>query len=399
MSTPGQTQATTQILVVDDEPTVHVSIEAILGYGPYRLVHADNAQAALKIYAEGNIDLVLLDVMMPGMTGLEACKKICAQKPIVPVPVILMSALNSEDVIVDGLAAGATDFVTKPFRLHELRARVQGAARLRLAFLSKHHEMQKRQELISMVVHDIRGPLTIFRGFTALLQENLLEAGDIARYTKTLNFECDRIASMVNDMLMIALNDREGLQLEIKQQNLVPLVNRLISSHRSIATASGINLIFAPSDSNILAECDQMILERCLENLILNAIKHSQGPSSIDISLEQNPDHIQITVRDHGPGISPEYQQQIFNLFSMGAGQRKGKHGYGIGLAFCKLAMDEHQGSISVTNALGGGAEFKLTFPKCHSIPHDYPIDSCAKPAIPTVQPSLNSNHTSLCLD
>jgi two-component system sensor histidine kinase/response regulator len=352
-----------KVLIVDDDEFIQTCLEAVLSTEGLQLVQAHNGEEALALFDAQEFDVVLLDIMMPGLNGLDVCALLQKRKKAVPVPVILMSAAGEEDVVVSGLNLGAVDFVRKPFRAFELRARVKTALRLRNAFKKQHEDALKKQSLIGMIVHDIRGPLTVFQSYSAMVTEGYLGPDEILNFSKTVEQESKRLFHMVDDLLMLAKSDRSEIELVKEPLDLVATVNRITKAYKFFALNAKVKLDLVCEPVSAIVPVDRLIIERCLENLLLNAIKHTRRPGLVTVALERGEGEVAIHISDNGYGVPAEFRDKIFELYETANARAKGIPGHGVGLAFCKMAVDKHGGSIKVGDRVGGGAVFTLRLP------------------------------------
>ncbi|MBX3133216.1 MAG: response regulator [Gemmatimonadaceae bacterium] len=369
------------VLLADDvEANVELLEDQLAPLG-LRTLRAADAPAALALATERRPDLCILDVSMPAGAlgvpdrdaGFEVCRRLKRDPRTARIPVIFVSALNDAADRLKAIECGGDDFLVKPQNRHVLGARVRSLLKLKGATdaleesLRRLREMQKaRDDLTRMVVHDLKTPLT-----SMLATLEMLRDGDFG----TLG---DRAAR--------ALSDVEG-----KAEDLLGLIHNLLDVDRAEATP----LVLAPepiAPAAFLAELsfdwalrfhqeqttastdvaddapifhgDKAILKRVFSNLIQNAITHSPMPVTLSLGARRDADGICFTVRDDGPGIPDEYQDTIFAPFTqLSVPNAPRVFSSGLGLAFCRVAVERHGGRIWVRSSEGQGSTFSIWLP------------------------------------
>jgi signal transduction histidine kinase len=311
-------------------------------------------------------DIVLLDVMMPDMNGLEVCRRIKTSQVWQHIPVIMVTALNSKEDLAQCLDAGADDFVGKPVNGLELRARIRSMLRIKRQYdavesllRSREASLQLREDMANMVVHDLRNPLTsIILGCEVLrlteLQDRQLQKVDQIRIAGK------RLQSLIDSLLMMAKLEAGKMLLNRTEIDLSTLVEEVITDFQEIATQHRIEIIRRIPEARKLFYVDAALLRRVLDNLLSNAIKFSPSQSQVIFAVTYPTEtQVKIQVIDQGRGVSEELRQQIFEKYEVG-NIVSGVTQTGLGLAFCKLAIDAHSGTIAVENQQPQGAVFTV---------------------------------------
>ena len=231
-----------KVLVVDDEPNNYDVIEAFLLREGYELGYASSGQAALDRIELFQPSMILLDVMMPGMDGLEVCRRIKADKLWTHIPIIIVTALNSKEDLASGLEAGADDFIAKPVNGLELRARVRSMLRIKSQFDALEENARMREDLTNMIVHDLRNPLGVIVGFGGMLL-NQKELSEKSRhYASNVITAADRLNSMSNDLLAMAKMEAGQLVLCETNVDLVEIGAKSMSGFHAIAASKQLTL-------------------------------------------------------------------------------------------------------------------------------------------------------------
>ena len=362
-----------RVLVVDDEPRNIRTMEGILAPQGYELRRtADGAQALRDAVADPP-DVILLDVMMPGLSGFDVCRELKAHPETRRVPIALVTSLADRDSRVAGLEAGADDFLSKPVDPSELRARVAPLLRskrlhdeLQRRYEDLHRLEEMRQGLTQMIVHDLRNPLTAMAGFLDLLDRggHVSKERTAQDALKVVQRGAQTLIDMTTAMLDAAKLEAGEMRLEVVDVGVEEVVAEVGAGMRSLLERRSLALATAIPPDLPQVRADRESLRRILVNIVSNAIAFSPPRASIMVSAHGEDPFVRISVADEGLGISPDDQGRIFDkvgaLDSRGTGR---KLSTGLRLAFCKMAVEAHGGRIGVESAPGRGSTFWFTLP------------------------------------
>ncbi|PZV15258.1 MAG: hybrid sensor histidine kinase/response regulator [Pseudanabaena sp.] len=352
------------VLVVDDEPANLDVIEILLFKEGYELHHQDNGADAIASLASINPDLILLDVMMPDIDGIELCQQLKNDRQWQHIPIIIITALSEKEDLARCLEAGADDFLSKPINSTELRARVRSMLRIKAQYDRIQETMMLREEMLQTIVHDLRNPL-----IGILLGCDSLKAIDLPERSKKritqIGQAIEQMRLLIDDILTIGRIEANKLILNRTNFDITELAKSAIADFELYATNKQIQLLGELPTEPAYISGDMHLIRRVLDNLIDNAIKFSPQQSSIILRIEglpKNPDRqdlIKIEVIDCGIGVSPEQKQTIFEKYEVG-NIVMGVSQIGLGLSFCKMMIQAHQGSISVTQNQPKGTIFTI---------------------------------------
>jgi signal transduction histidine kinase len=373
---PNATKAD-RILVVDDAPDNVLLVQTILEEEGYEISSADNGFSALSQIDKSPPDLLLLDVMMPGMDGYEVTQRIRQKKELPFIPILLITAHDSASV-VQGLDMGADDFIRKPVEMDELLARVRSLLRLKHSVDERNSITLQREDFVSRLAHDLRTPLVAADRMLTLMQQGAL--GEISLPMRdafgTMVRSNRNLITMVNMLLEVYRYEAGRKSLSFAAVDLQQLVSEVIQELSPLADAKDLSLNFdltSDADSAAIAQYpgDRLELHRLLTNLIGNAIKFTDS-GSIDIrmqavnspnsgSLKNQPlAWVIIEIQDTGAGISDEEQAKLFERFGSGTHKRSST---GLGLHLCRQIVEAHRGTIEAKSELGKGTLFTVRLP------------------------------------
>jgi two-component system sensor histidine kinase/response regulator len=352
-----------RILVVDDEPNGFEVIEALLFREGYELSYAADGFEALQRLEMTLPDVILLDVMMPELDGMEVCRRIKAHETWRHIPVVMVTALNAKEDLARCLDAGADDFISKPITGIELRARVRSMLRIKQQYDALVATLQLREDLSDSIVHDLRNPITSITLAVDILSNTPLDSKQ-TRKVEQIERSAKQLRSLTDQFLIIAKADTGKMTLERCLVQLTDLAAEAIADFEAIAQHKQIK-IHLNAASTVELSVDTDLLRRVFENLLANAIKFSPARSEIVVAIESEKSSdgmTEIAISDQGKGVSPALQQAIFERYEIGQ-IMPGVQQTGLGLAFCKLAVEAHGGRIWASNNSPQGAVFTIQLP------------------------------------
>jgi signal transduction histidine kinase len=355
------------ILVVDDTPANLKLLTGMLKARGYRVKPAPNGELALRGARAAPPDLILLDITMPGMDGLEVCARLKADERLCDIPVLFISALQDTDNKVRAFQAGGVDYVTKPFQLEEVEARVRTHLEIRRqkreleANFARLRELEKmRDSLIHMIAHDMKSPLTVIQLAFELIAPSIEFAdSETATIVRDARVSATMIVEMIEQMLDISRMEAGALTLKLASGDPVETVRQAVESQRALAGHR--RLTFAASGPAV-ADFDANLLRRAVGNLVGNAIKFTDADGEIRVSAVGKDGFVRVEVADNGRGIAPEHHVRIFEKFGQ-VEDKRARMGTGLGLTFARMAIEAHGGNIGVVSALREGSTFWITLP------------------------------------
>lgn len=344
------------IMIVDDTAANVLLLEKMLAERGYRTQSASSGEAALDLVHVQPPDLILLDITMPGMNGYEVCRQLKADTAVQDIPVIFLSALHETIEKVIAFNAGGVDYVTKPFQFEEVFARIK--THLQLRWLEK-----LRADLTHMIVHDLRNPLTVILASMDMLA--LTEAGRESANTRELitsaRQSSEEMLDMISSILDVSKMDSGAMNLHLETFKLNTLIGAIVATTLPLTEARTVTFDTTGSSTSITA--DIVLIRRVLQNLLSNALKFSPVGGNVRITAIPALKDVRISITDSGPGIASEHHERIFEKFGQVSGKTS-RLGTGLGLTFCKLAVEAHGGRIGVESIVGQGSTFWLALPQ-----------------------------------
>lgn len=360
---------TARILIVDDEISALYTLEMLLSPMPYDIKLANSPEEAFVLLENDPPDVILLDVMMPGITGYEVCQRLKGDDRWRHIPVILVTALDGKDDLVQGLNSGADEFISKPVNGPEMRARVRSMLRIKQQYDEIQEALYLREELANMIVHDMRTPISAIVLYVDLLSRLYDSSDNQKRVVPKLRSQAQRLNSMLTDMLLVAKMKSGKLVLNCTPVDLVELVETAVQDQEAVAEGKKITVVTELPDDAQLMSLDGKLMQRTLENLLSNALKFSPEDSTVAVRLaytEPGPSAngcqsgLCLQVTDEGPGIPEEFRESIFDRYEVVKMKTADTPQVGIGLAFCKMVIEAHGGNISVDSNRPHGAVFTI---------------------------------------
>jgi two-component system sensor histidine kinase/response regulator len=359
------------VLIVDDTPANLQLLAGLLRERGYKPRPAPSGKLALQAAQAEPPDLVLLDINMPEMDGYEVCAKLKADDRLKDVPVIFISALTETLDKVKAFQAGGVDYVTKPFDAEEVGARVQThltLRRLQKDLQQRYQELEALQQLrdglVHMIVHDLRSPLNSVMGYIDLLRTDTTATLELrARFTNEAYDAAAEMAELISTLLDINRMEAREMPVDRQATDLCAVAADALRSLGGLAVGRDVSQ--ANPDGAVSSNCDAGLIRRVIGNLLGNALKFTPGSGAITVTVSRSNARPRIVVTDTGPGIPAEFLGKVFDKFSQaGAGRATKRYSTGLGLAFCKLAVEAHGGAIGVTSEVGAGSHFWFELPE-----------------------------------
>ena len=361
------------ILIVDDNQTNIILLQAILKRAKYNTVSATNGADALRIMQEMHPDLVLLDIMMPEMDGYEVARRKDEIEDIQSIPFLFVTALSDTNSMVKGFKAGCSDFITKPFNTEEILIRIHHQiinVENRRIINSKNEELKSlirnRDKLYAVVAHDLRSPLGTIRSVLDILDENLnseiigFELYDLLHATTE---SADELFGLLENLLFWTRTQMGKLIFQPKEIKITDAVTDAIKATSSMSNIHRIDISYSDNTGNATVLADKNMITTVIRNILANAIKFSDEDSSIEIETKIVDNQLSCSITDHGCGMDDEVKQALQQQISITTTGKHQEEGTGLGLTLCREFIRAHNGNLSFESEMNVGTTFTFTIP------------------------------------
>ena len=360
------------VLVVDDIPKNIQVVGAVLAASGYDVMVANSGAEALLRVEVQKPDLILLDLMMPEMNGVEVCQRLKSDERFSDIPVIFLTASTEISNLQECFDAGAVDYVTKPFNAAELKARVRTHLELKFAqdqlreYSAKLQNLHnEKNEFMSIAAHDLRSPLSnIYSSAKIILTEPEMKRVEVEEFLTMITSTSEHLMKIVQDLLDFNAIDQGRVKIDLLPCNLVTTAESLVASYRTKAAVKKQNLHFESSSSEVYVLADESRLLQCLDNLVSNAVKYTPHGNNIWVRVLNDAVAPRFEVQDEGPGLTEEDKQRLFGRFArLSAQPTGGESSTGLGLSIVKKIIEAQKGRVGCESVLGKGSTFYVTLP------------------------------------
>jgi two-component system, sensor histidine kinase and response regulator len=360
IATGGQaaerSQIMSTILIVDDEPGNRFLLRACLEGKGRTILEVASGASALRAVDRQDVDLVLLDVMMPGMDGFETARRIKEKAGESFLPVVLVTALGDQESRLSGLQAGADDFLTKPIDDHELTTRVRNLLSLRKKELTLRKRnlkmlelMRFREEMSALLVHDLKTPISIVDLSLDFVQRQLLDPEpQVSDALMDARRATERTRRIVSNMLDLVRLETHRLVLHRELARPADVLSAVAEGRASLARKHTVS-VELETDHDLEVDVDVDLFTRVIENILDNSLQHVPDGGHILLRAEAQGSSAAMLIGNDGPPVPPALRQAIFEKFICEE-RASTRLNLGLGLYFCRLAMEAHGGRIWVSD-------------------------------------------------
>lgn len=358
-----------RVLVIDDEEVIRDSCAQALEKEGHIVRCAENGDSGLKLFKQFHPDLVLIDLKMPGMSGMEVLEEIDSSDP--NVVKIVITGFATVSSAVDAMKQGAYDFIPKPFTPDEIRLIVaRGLERRRLLLESEALRIEQeriRRNMISLVSHELRSPLAATVQYLEVILGGY--AGKISSEANNMIDRCNlrlkEMLELLSRWLSLATFDPNKMAEHFQDISLSEAATESIELLKSLAEEKKVSLSLQTPEDLPPIKGSKVPLEEIFNNLISNAIKYNKEGGWAKVKLYERDQEVWVEISDSGSGIPGEHLPRIFDEFYRVDGRRNAPiKGSGLGLSIVKKMVDAHGGMIDVESRVGEGTTFRISFPK-----------------------------------
>lgn len=353
------------ILIVDDLPKNIQVVANTLQPGGYKISYAQSGEKTIELCYKNDYDLVLLDIMMPGMDGIEVCRKIKSDPKFNDLAIIFLTAKNDIESITEAFEAGGVDYVSKPFKGAELLARVKTHITIKKQKEKLKELNATKDKFFSIIAHDLRSPFTGLLGFSELLIEESESSNpeDLKPYYKLLHQSAQQGFDLLTNLLEWSRTQSDSIQFKPQNFLVSDAIDESLLLLDNNLKKKKINII-QKHEEGIEIFADLNMLKTILRNLVSNAIKFTKEGGTITIKVIKETDKFLFSVEDNGVGMSEKTKNKLFRIDENIS--RKGTNnesGTGLGLIICKEFVQRHDGEIWVESEIDKGSQFYFTVP------------------------------------
>jgi two-component system, sensor histidine kinase and response regulator len=350
------------LLVVDDNELNRDMLSRRLQRVGHTVAVAIDGKQALELIGEGTFDLILLDIMMPEISGIEVLKRLRQKYTVAELPIIMVTAKDQSEDIVEALSLGANDYVTKPIDFPVANARVQTQLSLkRLAEL--------KDEFLRMASHDLKNPLTGVIGYTDILKSAIAPIEQVPKevqdYIARIGSQAKVMQRIITDFLDFQAMEDGQMKLMLSNININDSASMVVVNNFDYAKRKEIELNLELADGLPKIKADEARVQQVLENFVSNAIKFSDKGSKVVIRTKAEPDKLVVEVSDTGPGLTEDDLKKLFTKYARLSNKPTGgEKSSGLGLAICKRVIELQQGQIGARNNPDKGSTFWFSIAK-----------------------------------
>ena len=357
-------QAGGRILVVDDQPANLRAVSALLTRHGYEVLTAGNGEDALALALAQVPDLLLLDMMMPGMDGFELLAKLQQHPDLRKLPTIFLTAAQDRELLLRAFDSGAVDYVTKPFIPEELLARVTAHVGLKLTRDRLERVARQRQELVNLVAHDLKNPLSSVLFASDVLRNDGCKPERVPRYLQMIYESAGDALGYIRRYLETQA-DSAGPRKPVATTTLNEVLEWLVERYELQLESRGLRIQLNTPAARSHVAIDGLVLRQVAENLVSNAMKYAADGGVLDLSVRRGaPDYWQIWAEDRGPGIPERRRRELFKPF-VRLTEEDPTDGLssGLGLSLARQIVDQAGGQLWYEDRDGGGARFIIELP------------------------------------
>jgi signal transduction histidine kinase len=354
------------ILAVDDETAILDLCARTLKQ--YTVLKAANGQQALDIMQQQRVDLVLTDVMIPVMSGLELLEKIREKDP--EQLVVIMTGFGEKEILLRALKAKADDFIPKPLNLIQLQTTISKALerkRLRQELLQLKQLDRLKTEFLGLISHKLRTPATSISLFIQNLASGAVDHkdADFESVLSAIRKEADYLAHLIQDLLYYSDVILRDEQPELSQQDIREIALSTLAKKKPLAEEKGVDLLNKLTGLWPPLPLDRQRLRFTLDALFDNAIKFTPAGGQVILSGEIGESTVTLAISDNGPGISAENLPRVFEKFYQVDPARAGQvRGFGLGLFYARKFIGDHHGKLILDSEPGEGTTVIINLPR-----------------------------------
>ena len=367
------------ILVVDDDRNICAALKRQLGRAGYVVHTVNDGRSALAFAGKGEADLVILDLHMPGLNGIDTCRALRTTPGWAEIPILILTGSQEEELYGQAVNCGADDFLTKPVRSEELLLRAKSLIRIRglvadlragVATIEAQNALilqarETEDKLQAFLLHDLKNPIT-----SILLQAEMMveTTEDVDKGWKRVLTGAEHLMSLVMSWMDHIREDRTGIHPRLTEVEVRPFLEGIRQRHDLWFKVRAIACEVRVEEPWLTHPMDPVLMDRVVGNLLDNCLRYSPDGGTLTLGAERLEDGgLALCLCDQGPGVPVELRERMFDLYAQletSTAHSQNRRNRGLGLAFCKTAVESHRGRIWVDDNPGGGSRFHIELPK-----------------------------------
>ena len=361
-----------KILIVDDVVSNVLLLKILLTNEKFQVCTANCGNMCIEQAKAEKPDLILLDVMMPDISGFDTAVILKKDPTTADIPIIFLTALNNPSDLVHGFQVGANDFLTKPFNKEELIVRVMHQITLVAAkrLIQQQNEelratIANRDKMYSVIAHDLRSPMASIRMVLNLVVTAMspdMIGPELFELLDKANKESEEVHDLLDNLLKWTKSQTGRLNVVLQEFDLNDVIPGVVEIFEMIATTKKIKLTYEGTNTPLIVRADNDMLKTIVRNFMSNAIKFSPEGGIVEIRMSTQDNFAKVSVHDHGVGIEPERIDSIFHKGETTYGTG-GEEGSGLGLLLCADFARKNGGDVMVESVLGKGSTFSVLVP------------------------------------
>lgn len=354
-----------RILIVDDNTNNLAVLYNYLDKMGHAVLVSQDGETAVDLAAREQPDLILLDVLLPGINGFEVCRRLKATAETADIPVLFMSALSETEDKVEGFRAGAVDYITKPLQQEEVLARINAHLTIRHQRDELNRLNATKSRFFGVIAHDLRGPFMGLLGALELMRDSIesFDQETLQTMAASLHESAEKTYLLLNNLLEWARSQQNKVEFHPTELVLHQIAGEIALLFRATAGQKSIQ-ITNTIPSEVTVHADRNMLATVLRNLMNNAVKFTPENGTVTICAETDGEQATVTIADTGVGIPEDLLPKLFELDrSTSRSGTAGESGSGLGLLLVRDYVERHGGTVWATSTPGQGSQFRFTIP------------------------------------
>ncbi len=353
------------VLIVDDAPDVIELIRVILQDQGIDCISAPDGERGIDIAVSGSVDLILLDIILPGSDGFEVCAQLKKNSATKDIPVIFITAKGDDDSVARAFELGAVDYIPKPFSRYEMLSRVESHLRIIAQRRELDSQIGIKDRVLSIIAHEIRNQFSSLISVYELFNDDVksMNRESLADHLRQLSSGLTETRELFDNLITWSKNQRGKLKIRSQKLHLYSLAQEILNSMYHTLESKELTLEIN-IDPAVFVQSDEVLSSLIIRNFVSNAVKFSFRCGNIEIFDQKRDGGLAVCVKDRGIGVDPLVKDDLFDIEKNPTTQGTEKEkGTGIGLIICRDFANELGAAVEFESEPGKGAVFSLLYP------------------------------------